>query len=211
MKNAFCIFIISLILFSCDNGDKNNCTPSKCLGPQTLYLGPADKKLVITKDTTYVFKDAGTDTVRLKFRKFVNDTYTATEMCDCEGPNTVTTGEREKSYYVLLNRNIACWYEVGALNGSKVGFDMVFGDTNYVVNNVNSNAAFVSQFWINDINTKVNNYDSLSINGKYYYKVISSYDYQSNATSGDVTQCFYSRNFGIIRFKLNGVVYDLLN
>ena len=211
MKNTFYIFIFSIILFSCKESDENTCTTSKCLGPQTLYLSSSDKKLVITKDTTYLFKDTGTDTVRVKFRKLLNDFYTATELCDCKGPNTQTTGDLCKGFYVFLNRNVACRYSTAPVNGGKLGFDIVFGDTNYVVNNIGTSSGFASQFFVGDMNTRPNNYDSLSVNGKYYYNVISSYEYQSNITSGYVTQCFYARNFGIIRFKLNGVIYDVLN
>lgn len=205
------LFFFIVIISSCKKYDKVNCGGDDCLGKQTLYLNNNDKSYLVTKDTIYKFINANNDTLKLKFRKQYNEAYHYNYACNCEEKSTNITGDCTYSIYTFLNRNIAIQYAVCATLNETTAFDIDFGDTNKIVNKISTSNDTTSQFWNKDILTKKNDIDSLYINGSYYYNIINTYDHVNGSTHPSITNCMYSKKFGIVSFKYNNIQYSIIH
>lgn len=206
VSKLFIILAIFVSLVSCQK-DEEACESNNCLGSHALTLTNESKSMVVTKDTTFRFA-SNIDTLQLKFVETYNTVYTQTATCECPDKNTALYGEAKYGRYKFLGKNLAMYYLGAAGYPDKLGYDLVFADTNMILHGANS--ANYSLFRNYDLNNKIINMDSLQLNGKYYYKIINSYDVVSTLPHL-VTDCFFSKKTGLVKFTLDSVSYQILH
>ncbi len=213
MTRILLLILIAFSLTNCkDKKEEHSCDDDSCYGKHDIFLSNVGKDLVIKKDTTYTFVSNTNDTMKLKFRKTFTEFYKQKSSCYCVDKNTDITGEYLHGIYVFINKDLGVKYSSSICYPNRTAFDIELSDTNKLINSTLNNyitsGAINYLFRTNSILEKQNNFDSLNINGKYYYNVINTYD-ETN-TNTNITDCYYSKNFGLISFKYNALVYNIV-
>lgn len=213
MTRILLLILVVFFLTNCkDKKEEHSCDDDNCYGKHDLFLSNAGKDLVIKKDTTYKFVSNTNDTMKLKFRKTFTEFYKQAFSCYCADKNTDITGEYLHGIYVFINKDLGVKYSSAICYPIRTAFDIEVSDTNKLINTTVNNYITTGSknylFRTNSILEKQNNFDSLSINGKYYHNVINTYD--ATTTDSILSDLYYSKNFGIIRFKYNSLVYNLV-
>jgi hypothetical protein len=108
-----------------------------------------------------------------------------------------------------LNRAIEC--SVGALYLYNSYLAVNCSDTNWILHKINTKTTPESQFIAENYASKKNDADSVNINGKYYYNIINTYDYGGFSDSLILRGIYYSKGFGIVRFKYNNLDYSIIH
>lgn len=204
------IFIIVFVFSSCKK-DEVNCSGDDCNGQISYHLTNNDRTYIITKDTVYKYININNDTLRLNFRKTFTEPYRYNQTCACNDKSTDISGECIYSIYSFINRDIAVKYGLCNTTDGTTAFDIVFADTNSVMHKINANNDSTSQFWTKDILSKMNDFDSIQINGKYFYNIVSTYDNIAGSTHPSITNCILSKKVGIISFKYNNILFSLVH
>jgi hypothetical protein len=191
---------------------EKSCNNDNCYGKHDIFLDIAGRNMVIKKDTTYIFVSNTNDTMKLKFRKTFTEFYRQHYSCECVEKSTDITGEYLHGIFVFQNKNLAVRYSASIVYPNRTAFDIELSDTNKLINSTISNYITTGTtnylFRTNSIFDKQNNFDSININSKYYYNVINTYDATNSDTN--ITACYYSKYFGLISFKYNSLVYNII-
>jgi hypothetical protein len=213
MNRILFICLFSLIIFSCKKDGKICDSPNACKGKHDYHLPTNIKNLVIVKDTVYIFKSPAGDSIKIKYRRTVFKTYKTYYPCPCKGPDTDLSDEWSFGSYIFENTNIGCEYHARTYDSDlKYLFEIHFTDTNALFDAApvaNGNYPHAS-FWLYDAGAKANDLDSINLNGKYYYNIIKNYDSSGSTDNMFITECYYSKRFGIVRFKYLNKYYDMI-
>lgn len=206
MKKYFILILISVVFLSCNKNEEYSCIGDTCLGSHNLTLTEYTKKAIIIKDTVYKFGSVN-DTLSLQYKSTLPTFYLRSAECECSEKGTDIKGELLYGTYLFLGKNLAVQYVGAADYPDKSVFDVQFVDTNIALHSyVNGNYNIFRQ---SNFDTKIKNMDSLVVNGKTYYDIYNSYDLIYNPAK-TVTNCIYSKNYGIIKFTLDSVQYTLV-
>jgi hypothetical protein len=207
--NKIILIAFSLFIFSCGKKTPTNCDNDNCLGKHVYSLSNGDKSYVAVKDTTYVFVNSVNDTIRLVKRLTYTNNAIDKESCFCNEKSTDITSEYLHGVYILQNKNVALDYGICTTYPDKGNFVIWCADTNYIIHKTGG-APGASQFIIDNVHSKTNDMDSVNINGKYYKNIFSTFDHISSFPNPQITDIYYSKGFGIVRFKYNNFIYQIL-
>ena len=209
MKRIVYILLISICIFSCEKDKSTTTCSGECLGTQTALLN--NSNYYIDKDTTFKFISSTNDTISLISRTTYTTIVNITGNCQCTNMNTNINSENLFRTYVFKKKNFAFQLHVSTNYLLKVVCGFVFADTNDVIHQVhNSSDTTGSSYLIQDFNGKQNDINSMSLNGKNYNNIFNTFDQTYYTTYSQITNIYYSKGFGIIRFTYNNVVYTII-
>lgn len=223
MTRFISLILLILLSFNCRKKEEpKNCTDEhSCLGKHNFTITDKDKSFVTVKDTIYKFVGSNNDTISLKFRATNFETLTSKSSCACQDKSTDLSFELISSIYKFNNKDLALKYMLGPtypenqeaaqINSGNITLDIRASDTNAIIYNIFKSSDRSSVFTSNKYNLKHNDFDSLMIGNKYFYNIINTFDNVEFSNTAQIKDIFYSRNFGLVRFKYNTIVYDVVH
>ena len=218
------ILLLTLTVFiftTCNKKvEERSCTDDNCYGTRFYTLTNLDKTYITTRDTIYKFVNVNNDTIKLVHRKTASRQLNQKFTCECVEKSTNISRESLYSVYIFENKNLAIQYSVWCsypesysvleLQPSNTILNIFVSDTNTVIYNEYKETVPCSQSCYT-YRSKQNDMDSININNKYYYNVINTYDFVGQCPTMEIKDIYYSKGFGIVKFKYNNFVYDIIN
>jgi hypothetical protein len=198
------------ILFSCAKPEtKVNCNGEKCFGTQSIFL--TSSNYYLDKDTVFKFVNAANDTILLSSQPTYTTFVSIKDNCPCANLSTNLSSQNLFKNYVFKNKNVAMQFHIGTNYLIKVVFAVTFADTNDILHQIHTVGDTIgSNYSIADFHGTNVDFSSLYIRGKYYYNVFYSFSQFYFATYSKITNIYYAKGLGIIRFTYNNTVYDII-
>lgn len=212
MKKYLIIILIGGFFGLCKKEEQPiDCSGDYCLGKISSNLSPSEKNYIPTEDNMIKYVNDDQDTVKLILRKIETKRFVHREFCQCSDKNTDFDGEGHMSIYKLYNEDLALLYNVATTYTSGIVLNVYFSDTNMVIHEIYKQTNPCSQFQISDYSKKKNDFDSLLINGKWYFNVIKSFDYVGQCQTSRVKDVLFSKGVGLIQLTYRDKVYRRIN
>jgi len=222
MTRSILSILIIILLTTCSKKvEQKNCTTDDCYGTHTSTLANIDKTYIPTKDTIYKYVNINNDTIKLNFRTTAIENQNSKYTCACEDKSTNITRECIYSIFTFENKDLALKYSImntypanyaeSQISSSNITLVVQFSDTNTIIHNIYKSTDPCSIFTSSKYNLKQNDLDSLSINNKYFYNIINTFDNIGLCPTAEIKDVYFSKIFGLIRFKYNNLVYDVIH